>query len=99
MEAVNRAPLKLTYTGRNQKSRTFLSNVEEVTNDLGVQKVWLVGYLGHSLGTEWSMGKDYCSQPYLVGRYEADELEQKVQDFIDRYVLCPRCRLPCLNIQ
>lgn len=91
--------LVVRHLGRDRMTKTALINVDTLASELHVPPSWIVAYLGYSLNAQWKVpkmaagngGKSDCT---LAGHLSAEELTDRLYDFIDRFVLCPQCRLP-----
>jgi len=89
----------MTISGNLHKGiKTRLTNLTEVSKALKVPAQYPLAFIGMELGTQIEMKEN--EQIYLVsGKNENNLLIEKLYKFIDKYVLCPLCKLPEIVIQ
>lgn len=77
--------------GSGGNTKTKLENIKEVAHALTVPPDYPLKFIGKELGSQTDIKNDN----YLInGNHSADKLQQILDKFIDKYVLCPKCKLP-----
>lgn len=70
---------------------TIIDNINEISKDLEREPLLFIKYLKQKLGTNIQMKGD---KMIISKTITLTELESLLFDFIESYVLCPKCRLP-----
>jgi len=84
---------KLTGSSNNQKgSLTYLTNIQEVTKQLNHNPKTLIKYLGICLGSKINEDKYW-----IQGHHSKEKIQKYIFDFINCFVLCPKCFVPELE--
>lgn len=74
-----------------ETTRTQLSNLEAISKSLERDPDLILRYLSNSLGCQ---NLKIDNKYYLVGNVDLKRVSPKLFDFIDRFVLCFKCRNP-----
>ncbi|KAK6461577.1 eukaryotic translation initiation factor 5 [Scheffersomyces coipomensis] len=84
--------------GRGNGIKTLISNLSEVARALGRPPAYVIKYFGYELGTQTSM--DDAADRYLVnGAHDTNELQDSLDGFINKFVLCASCKNPETEIE
>lgn len=86
-----------TTQGTGGGVKTKFDNIHEVAKDLKVPTDYPLKFMARELGTM----SEIKNEVYLInGSHTSDKLQQVLDKFIDKYVLCPlpKCRLPEIRI-
>ncbi|CAN3368977.1 eukaryotic translation initiation factor 5 [Diutina catenulata] len=79
--------------GKGNGIKTVVVNLSEVARALGRPPVYVLKYFGHELGALTSMKED--EDRYLVnGVHDSNELQDSLDGFISKFVLCGSCKNP-----
>lgn len=91
-------PIQSKVEGRGNGIKTAVVNLSEVSRALGRPASYIVKYFGSELGAQTSMDED--KNRYLVnGVHDANELQDSLDGFINKFVLCANCKNPETEIQ
>ncbi|ODV78675.1 eukaryotic translation initiation factor 5 [Suhomyces tanzawaensis NRRL Y-17324] len=84
--------------GRGNGIKTAILNLAEVARALGRPPAYLVKFFGSELGAQTSI--DEKLDRYLVnGAHDSAELQDSLDGFINKFVLCGSCKNPETEIQ
>lgn len=84
--------------GRGNGIKTAIMNLSDVARALNRPPAYVLKYFGHELGALTSMKED--EDRYLVnGVHDNNELQDSLDGFINRFVLCGSCKNPETEIQ
>lgn len=84
--------------GRGNGIKTAIMNLSDVARALNRPPAYVLKYFGHELGALTSMKED--DDRYLVnGVHDNNELQDSLDGFINRFVLCGSCKNPETEIQ
>ncbi|KAL0246294.1 hypothetical protein GEMRC1_007506 [Eukaryota sp. GEM-RC1] len=86
-------PIESKIEGRGNGIKTVVPNMDAVARSLHVNPAFCVKWLGMELGAQ-SSWNDESKHAVVNGAHEANGLQQTLQGFINKYILCPRCKLP-----
>lgn len=79
--------------GKGNGIKTVVVNLSEVARALGRPPVYVLKYFGHELGALTLMKED--EDRYLVnGVHDSNELQDLLDGFISKFVLCGSCKNP-----
>ncbi|CAN3372467.1 hypothetical protein DIURU_005037 [Diutina rugosa] len=79
--------------GKGNGIKTVVVNLSEVSRALNRPPVYVLKYFGHELGALTSMKED--EDRYLVnGVHDSNELQDSLDGFITKFVLCGACKNP-----
>ncbi|CCE79969.1 Piso0_003062 [Millerozyma farinosa CBS 7064] len=80
--------------GRGNGIKTAIVNLPEVARALGRPTSYLIKYFGYELGAQTNEERNLVN-----GSHNANELQDSLDGFISKFVLCPKCRNPETQIQ
>jgi translation initiation factor 2 beta subunit (eIF-2beta)/eIF-5 len=84
-----------TTQGSGGNVKTKLENYRELAHALTVPQNYPLKFIGMELGTQ----TDIKNEVQLInGSHAADKLQSLLDKFIEKYVLCPKCKLPEIRI-
>jgi translation initiation factor 5 len=90
-------PLSCVIEGRGHGLKTAFINIADVAKALHVMPQYIIKYFGFELGTQ--SGYDEATSKGIVnGKHEFGLLQNLLEKFIDVFVLCPKCKLPEINL-
>lgn len=93
-----RMPALIThYDSRSNSLQTQVSNLQDVAQALRVETCYILKYWEYELGVstvESEMGERYT----LSGHFPAAVLQAKLDQFIEKFVLCDRCKYPDIKL-
>jgi translation initiation factor 5 len=70
--------------------RTVLVNMPDIAKDLNRPPAYITKYVGFILDVPTTV--DSAANRYVIhGQVDIDRLSQIINDFIDKYVICPSC--------
>src|SRR5689334_14092113 len=81
--------LQLKFEGRNNGIKTKIANLTKIAADLRVPSTYVLKFLGHELGSHTNE-----NQGVINGSFAEPEMRKLLDKFIEKYVLCPRCKYP-----
>ncbi|GMM28849.1 translation initiation factor eIF5 [Martiniozyma asiatica (nom. inval.)] len=85
--------LQIKKEGRGNGVRTSIENIEEVARALARPVNYVIKYFGFELGTQTAI--DAKNERYLInGHHEANDLQDILDGFINKFVLCLACKNP-----
>lgn len=91
-------PIQSKTEGRGNGIKTAIGNVSEVSRALGRPPAYVVKFFGYELGAQTSIKED--EDRYLVnGVHDSNELQDSLDGFITKFVLCGSCKNPETEIQ
>jgi len=88
-------PAETKQEGRGNGCKTLLVNIDAVALALGREPGRIMKYLGKTLATN---GRYKGGSATLGGHFDASRVQQGIDDFIDRDVLCELCLNPETDI-
>lgn len=84
--------------GRGNGIKTAIPNLSEVARALGRPPAYVVKYFGYELGAQTAFKEE--DDRYLVnGSHQQNELQDSLDGFITKFVLCGACKNPETQIQ
>jgi translation initiation factor 5 len=83
--------------GNGNGIKTVIPNVREICTKLERPVEYLMKFFGTELGAQ-SMMQKREDKWLVMGAFPTDRIQEKVYDFITRFVLCKSCRNPETNI-
>lgn len=90
-------PLSCAVEGRGNGIKTAFLNIADVAKALHTMPQYIVKFFGFELGTQ--SGYDEATQKGIVnGKHEVPILQQLLEKFINMFILCPKCKLPEINM-
>lgn len=91
-------PIQSKTEGRGNGIKTAIGNVSEVSRALGRPPAYVVKFFGYELGAQTSIKED--EDRYLVnGVHDSNELQDSLDGFITKFVLCGSCKNPEIRNQ
>lgn len=89
-------PIQSKVEGRGNGIKTAIVNLGEVARALGRPPTYVLKYFGHELGAQTNESQDR----YVInGVHDANELQESLDGFINKFVLCQSCKNPETEIQ
>lgn len=86
-------PIQAKVEGRGNGIKTAIPNLSEVARALGRPAAYVVKYFGYELGAQTTMKEE--DDRYLVnGAHQQSELQDSLDGFISKFVLCGSCKNP-----
>ena len=81
---------------KTNRSETIVENITVVCKSLHTKPEYVVKFFATELGTR---GEINLKTAVLKGLFNQEQLTKKLQQFIERYILCIKCSLPetCLE--
>lgn len=90
--------IQLKVEGRGNGIKTAIPNLSEVARALGRPPAYVVKYFGYELGAQTTFKEE--DDRYLVnGAHGQPELQDSLDGFITKFVLCGACKNPETQIQ
>lgn len=90
-------PIQCKIEGRGNGIKTAVVNLTDVAKTLNRPPAYLVKYFGFELGAQTSMNE--TTDRYLVnGAHDKDKLQDTLDGFINKFVLCGSCKNPETDI-
>eukprot|EP01134_Creolimax_fragrantissima_P004364 CFRG4364T1 len=84
--------------GRGNGIKTVIANMSDIGKALGRPPSYPTKWFGCELGSQTHM--DSKNDKYIVnGKYEAPQLQELLDKFIKKYVLCPQCDNPETDVR
>lgn len=91
-------PIQSKTEGRGNGIKTAIGNLSEVSRALGRPPAYVVKFFGYELGAQTSIKEE--EDRYLVnGVHDSSELQDSLDGFISKFVLCGSCKNPETEIQ
>lgn len=91
-------PIQAKVEGRGNGIKTAIPNLSEVARALGRPAPYVVKFFGYELGAQTTFKED--DDRYLVnGAHQQSELQDSLDGFITKFVLCGACKNPETQIQ
>lgn len=91
-------PIQAKVEGRGNGIKTAIPNLSEVARALGRPPAYVVKYFGYELGAQTAFKEE--DDRYLVnGSHQQNELQDSLDGFIAKFVLCGACKNPETQIQ
>lgn len=89
-------PIQSKVEGRGNGIKTAIVNLAEVARALGRPSTYVLKYFGSELGAQTNESQDR----FLInGSHDAGELQDSLDGFINKFVLCASCKNPETEIQ
>lgn len=85
--------LKTKVEGRGNGIKTVLENVVELGNSLNREAPEITKFFGCELGSQTTYATD-TDRAIVNGSHTANDLQEKLKLYIQKFVLCGNCRLP-----
>lgn len=90
-------PIQSKIEGRGNGIKTAVVNTAEVARALGRPPAYLIKFFGFELGAQTSINES--NDRYLVnGVHDAPKLQDSLDGFINKFVLCGSCKNPETDI-
>lgn len=87
-------PIQAKVEGRGNGIKTCIVNLAEVSRALGRPPAYVLKYFGSELGAQTTMDRFVIN-----GVHDAPELQDCLDGFINKFVLCASCKNPETEIQ
>jgi len=93
------ARLQFKIEGKGNGIKTNLVNLVEVAKDLRVRTEYPLKFMGYEKGsqTKYTVNGNEINS-LINGAFNDEELRQMMDRFIEKYVLCSKCKYPEMNI-
>jgi len=88
--------LQQKIEGKGINIRTNLTNLKDVGKSLRVPGDYILKFMGIEFGSNTNTKEGLFS---INGEMNADDVLRMLDKFIDRFVLCPKCKLPEMVLQ
>ena len=82
-------PVKSTINGKGNGIFTMLMNLDEISNALNHPPILLLKFLSLSFGSISNEEKIF-----ITGGYTDTQIQETLQIYINRFVICPACSIP-----
>ena len=83
--------IQITVQGSGNGIKTNWLNLPDVSNALKVPVEYPIKFIGKELGSNI----DIKTNSYLInGSHDVEKMQELLDKFIKKYVLCPKCKLP-----
>lgn len=91
-------PIQSKIEGKGNGIKTVVVNLADVARALARPPAYIIKYFGFELGANITMSE--ATDRYVVnGVHEAAKLQDTLDGFITKFVLCPSCKNPETEIQ
>lgn len=87
------AAVVVKHEGTGKMKKSVLVNIESVCQSIGRPVDYVVTFLGQRLSASSRVEKD-LSHCYVSGHHDVRQVQAKVLNFIQEFVLCPTCGNP-----
>lgn len=84
--------IEINHTGSGNGCFTNLLNLDKISSQINHNKLTLLKYLGINLGCKINQDKFW-----LQGHHYSDKIQEIIFEFINSFVLCPKCSIPELK--
>lgn len=91
-------PIQSKVEGRGNGIKTAIPNLSEVARALGRPPQYVVKYFGYELGAQ-VIAKEEEDRYVVNGAHDQNELQDSLDGFITKFVLCGACKNPETQIQ
>lgn len=91
---------QLKIEGKGNGIKTNIVNMIEIAKALRVPTEYPLKFLGHELGSQTifkEKGNDVTT--IINGSFTEDEIKKSMDKFIEKYLLCPKCKYPELVLR
>ena len=88
--------LQTRIEGRGNGIKTALPNMFDVARYLRVPVEFPTKYFGCELGAQSMISED---RAIVNGAHTQETMQEQLDRFIDKYVLCPKCKLPEITME
>ncbi|ODV85183.1 hypothetical protein CANARDRAFT_7832 [[Candida] arabinofermentans NRRL YB-2248] len=86
-------PIQAKTEGRGNGIKTNVLNAAEVARALARPPAYVIKYFGFELGAQTSISEE--NEKYMInGQHDISKLQDVLDGFINKYVLCPSCKNP-----
>lgn len=89
-------PLETKVEGRGNGIKTILKNIETIASQMRSDPRYITKYLGIEVGAQ-SSWKEKRRVGVVNGSHNQADLQEKLYEFIQLFILCPNCELPELR--
>ncbi|KAF0977771.1 hypothetical protein FDP41_003093 [Naegleria fowleri] len=89
-----RQTVELKIEGKGNGIKTVIPNMKEVSDSLNVPMEWPIKYFGLELG---ALGSTKNDKAVINGKYDFAQVEEVLENFIAKFLLCSKCHLPELD--
>jgi len=88
-------PIQSKIEGKGNGIKTVVPNILEVAHDLARPPIYITKFFGFELGAQAKVVGDGPTQRHIVnGAHDKDKLQDLLDVFINKFVLCGECRNP-----
>ena len=86
--------------GKGNGIKTNLVNLVEIARDLRVRSEYPLKFMGYEKGsqTKYTVNKNEVNS-IINGAFHEEELKELLDRFIEKYVLCKKCKYPEMSIK
>jgi len=89
---------EVRYSGKGKNSKTILSNLTKIARQLYTTPEYVSKFFGSRFATVTGIDSK-AKEWFLKGRHTRRDLEERLEDFIDTFILCPSCETPETSIK
>lgn len=84
--------------GRGNGIKTVLVNMVDISKALHVDPAYTTKFFGYELGAQ-SKFSTKTERAVVNGKFEASDLQKRLEGFIEQFILCPNCHLPEIKMK
>jgi len=88
--------LYVQVVGKGKMIKTVLLNIDDVAKDLKVAPSYMTAFIGYEIGAQYKYDakKPEREKASISGDIQVVDLSTIVKEFIQKVILCPKCKLP-----
>lgn len=92
--------IKSKIEGKGNGIKTNLTNLVQIARDLRVRSEYPLKFMGYELGsqTKYTVNGNEVNS-IINGAFQEEELKDLMDKFIEKYVLCRKCKYPEISIK
>jgi len=88
-------PVQSKIEGKGNGIKTVIPNILDIGHDLGRPPIYITKFFGFELGAQAKVVGDGPTQRHIVnGAHDKDKLQDLLDVFINKFVLCGECKNP-----
>lgn len=84
--------------GRGNGIKTVIVNMVDVSKALHIDPAYTTKFFGYELGAQ-SKFSTKTERAVVNGKFEASDMQKRLEGFIEQFILCPKCGLPEITMK
>ncbi|KAJ5068992.1 eukaryotic translation initiation factor 5 [Anaeramoeba ignava] len=90
-------PVETIQKGRGGNTKTIITNIKDISESLETKPEYMTQFFSTELASR-AWWNEEQKQTVIKGVFEESQIQDLIFKFIEKYILCPVCKLPELDL-